>query len=156
MNETQHPPAIKFLVVSAVRGDRRYRALHLIEQLRLLGLKCELVHMSLPAIWEKLARPWDVVVFQRVAHGRHVERMLEQLGRSGALILSDFDDLIFNVRLSASLTARIVSIPFARRCTWKTCATSGACWSGAKGRWLQSTFWPGASVSWAKHGRLLC
>jgi hypothetical protein len=41
------------LVLSEVRGDtRRYRALHLVEQLGLLGLRCEFVHMADPVIWE--------------------------------------------------------------------------------------------------------
>ena len=89
--------SLKILILSEVRGDtRRYRALHLVEQLRLLGVHCEFVHMADPGIWEKAAQPWDGVVFQRVAFGGHVERLVDQFRRRGTLILSDFDDLIFD------------------------------------------------------------
>ncbi len=84
------------LVLSEVRGDtRRYRALHLVEQFQLLGVPCEFVHMADLRFWTKVDRPWDAVIFHRVAYGKHVDRLLARLNRYKVPIFSDFDDLIF-------------------------------------------------------------
>lgn len=87
----------KILVMSEVRGDtRRYRALHLVEQLSLANISCEFIHMADPRIWNLLDRPWTMVIFHRVAYGDHVEQMLKAFHKTGTRILSDFDDLIFD------------------------------------------------------------
>lgn len=87
----------RILVTCLVRGDtRRYRSLHLVEQLRLAGLDSEFIHLADPSIWERLQQPWSAVVFQRVDYNQHLVRILDLLQRQGTLILSDFDDLIFD------------------------------------------------------------
>lgn len=86
------------LIISEVRGDtRRYRALHLVEQLRLAGIDTEYVHMADPQVWKAAERPWSIVVLHRLAYGKQVERLCARLRRNGALILTDFDDLIFDL-----------------------------------------------------------
>lgn len=86
------------MALSEVRGDtRRYRSLHLLEQLSTLGLNCEFVHMAAPALFEKTASRWDVVFFHRIAFGDHVKRLLDHFQAQNSLVLSDFDDLIFDV-----------------------------------------------------------
>ena len=88
----------KVLVLSEVRGDtRRYRALHLVEQLGLLGASCEFIHMADPALYDKAFQSWNVVVFHRVAYGDHVRRLLDYFQAHHTLVFSDFDDLIFDV-----------------------------------------------------------
>ncbi len=87
------------LVISEVRGDtRRYRALHLIEQLRLAGIPAEFVHVAGRQVWQAIERPWSIVVLHRLAFGRQVQKLGARLRRNGALILTDFDDLIFDLR----------------------------------------------------------
>jgi glycosyltransferase involved in cell wall biosynthesis len=86
------------LVISEVRGDtRRYRALHLVEQLRLAGLPCTFSHAADPGLWQAVERPWHSAVLHRLAYGRQVERLCARLRANRALILCDFDDLIFDL-----------------------------------------------------------
>ncbi len=86
------------LLFSEVRGDtRRYRSLHLVEQIFALGLNCDFVHMADWALFEKVLQDTDIVIFHRVAFGDHVKRLLDYFRSRNSLILFDFDDLIFDV-----------------------------------------------------------
>lgn len=84
------------LVVSGVRGDtRRYRILHLYEQLRLTGLRPALSHLSDPALLER-ARAARVAVLHRVAYDRTVQKLLDTLRRQNALVVLDADDYLYD------------------------------------------------------------
>ena len=85
------------LVISEVRGDtRRYRSLHLIEQLQLAGAPCRFVHAADLHGINFQAQTYRMVVFQRVACPPYFERMTDKMLAAGTVILSDFDDLIFD------------------------------------------------------------
>ena len=98
-DSTAYPQATHgVLVLSEVRGDtRRYRALHLVDQLRLLGIPCRFMQMADPQVRQIATQPWAIAVFHRVSGGREAGRILQQLRDSKTLILADFDDLIFDV-----------------------------------------------------------
>lgn len=86
------------LVLSEVRGDtRRYRALHLVDQLRLLGIPCRFVQMADPQARQIASQPWAIAIFHRVSSGYEAQKILRGLRDAGTLILADFDDLIFDV-----------------------------------------------------------
>ncbi|MBE0696351.1 MAG: glycosyltransferase family 4 protein [Anaerolineaceae bacterium] len=99
--QEDHPsthPAKSILVLSGVKGDtRRYRALHLIEQLRLCGVDARFVHLTDQNFTKVLAsRSWDMVIFQRVAYVKFLGGVIEGLQKNNILMVSDFDDLIFD------------------------------------------------------------
>jgi glycosyltransferase involved in cell wall biosynthesis len=87
----------RFLVCSGVRGDtRRYRTIHLYEQLCLLGADCRLarlVDFDLPRL---LDQPWEMVFFHRVAYDSYINRLLDAVQRRGGIAVFDCDDLIFD------------------------------------------------------------
>jgi O-antigen biosynthesis protein len=91
-------PPKSILVLSGVKGDtRRYRALHLIEQLRLCGVDAQFIHLTDPRFEAVCnSRSWDMVVFQRVAWVEFLGRVIKGLEKNKILMLSDFDDLIFD------------------------------------------------------------
>lgn len=91
-------PSIDILVISGVRGDtRRYRALHLVEQMRLCGLKARFVHLT-SLDFEKVLNScsWGMVVFHRVPYRRYLGDVVDRLRKNKTVLLSDFDDLIFD------------------------------------------------------------
>jgi O-antigen biosynthesis protein len=98
MSNLSTPPAKSILVLSGVKGDtRRYRALHLIEQLRLCGVDARFIHLTDPTFEKVLhSQLWDMVVFQRVAYVAFLGRAVKELEKNNILMLSDFDDLIFD------------------------------------------------------------
>lgn len=84
------------LILSGVLGDtRRYRALHLLQQLRLAGVDCSLGHISDPNA-ARLAADARVLVLQRVGDTPLARSLLDQVHRSGGVALYDTDDLIFD------------------------------------------------------------
>lgn len=86
------------LVVSGVRGDtRRYRAFHLVEQLHLCGVDARFVHLTDFHFTKTVdSRAWDLVVLHRTPYPEYLGGIIERLKRRGALVLSDFDDLLFD------------------------------------------------------------
>jgi glycosyltransferase involved in cell wall biosynthesis len=87
----------KALVFSGVRGDtRRYRALHLLEQLQLLNVNCAFAHLTDFSVDIALNKNWDLVVFHRLPLSKHLQQIIEKLQAKGTIIISDFDDLIFD------------------------------------------------------------
>ncbi len=81
-----------------MRGDtRRYRALHLVEQLQLCGVETRFVHLT-DLGFERVINScsWDVVLLHRTPYPQYLGRIVEQLKKQGTLILSDFDDLLFD------------------------------------------------------------
>jgi len=86
------------LILSEVRGDtRRYRALHLVEQLKLIGIPSRFVQMADPQALQIAKQPWAIAIFQRVGYGRHVDKICKTLADRGTMLLVDFDDLIFDL-----------------------------------------------------------
>lgn len=86
------------LILSGVRGDtRRYRALHLVEQMRLCGLRTIFVHLTDPD-FEKVLNScaWEIVIFHRVPYRKYLGDIIGQLRKNNTILLSDFDDLIFD------------------------------------------------------------
>lgn len=84
------------LFVSGVKGDtRRYRSFHPYEQMRLLGIPCELAHI-IDANLTKKIQGVTVAIFHRVTWDQHVEFLFNKLRSQGALVLFDTDDLIFD------------------------------------------------------------
>lgn len=97
---------VNVVVISEVRGDtRRYRALHLIEQLIISDIPCEFVHLADPRIWKTIDQPWTVAIFHRVAYGDHIGKILEKLCHKGSIVISDFDDLIFDSDMFAHINS---------------------------------------------------
>lgn len=85
------------LVLSGVKGDtRRYRALHLVEQLRLCGIAAEFLHLTDPNFQQIVLQPWKIIFFHRVPYRQYMIQLIEQLNQRGTLLISDFDDLIFD------------------------------------------------------------
>lgn len=106
----------RVLVVSGVRGDtRRYRALHLVEQLRLLGTDVTYAHLMAPDFLARLCQEWDVIFFHRVAYQPYLRNALRQVKESRALLLSDFDDLIFDPEMIRYIDSPDFSDPVRRR-----------------------------------------
>jgi O-antigen biosynthesis protein len=88
---------IPVLVLSGVKGDtRRYRALHLVEQLRLCGLEAEFVHLTDMKFQQTILQPWKMIFFHRVPYRQYIIPLIDQLQQRGTLLISDFDDLIFD------------------------------------------------------------
>ncbi len=84
------------LILSGVLGDtRRYRALHLAQQLRLAGVDCAVGHISDPQA-AKLAADARLLVLQRVGDTPLAHALLDQVHRNGGAALYDTDDLIFD------------------------------------------------------------
>lgn len=97
MPEHNHISNGRILVLSGVKGDtRRYRALHLVEQLRLCGVEAEFVHLTDPKFQQILLQPWKIIFFHRVPYRQYMIPLVEQLNQRGTLLISDFDDLIFD------------------------------------------------------------
>lgn len=96
-NDLEGKP-IRILITCDVQGDtRRYRSLHLLEQLRWLGVDCVVNHISENDSRRRSQETWSMVIIQRAAFGTSVKRIIHNFRSQGALILSDFDDLIFDV-----------------------------------------------------------
>src|SRR5512145_112965 len=91
-------PGWSVLVLSGVRGDtRRYRTLHLIEQMQLLGIQCQGAHLTDADLIRKFQKPYQAVVLHRVPYDRYVQRLISMARNHGALLLFDVDDLIFDL-----------------------------------------------------------
>lgn len=89
----------RILILAEVLGDtRRYRSLHLLEQLQLAGCDAEFRDITEPGILKITQNKWDVVILQRLTYGRIVKRIIDTTRSQGAFIISDFDDLIFDVK----------------------------------------------------------
>ena len=92
----EKPGDQSILILSGVRGDtRRYRTLHLFEQLRLVGIDCALSHLTDPQLPRLLERA-KMVIFHRTPLDGYVDKLLERLRRRGALVILDVDDLVFD------------------------------------------------------------
>lgn len=87
----------KILIFSGVRGDtRRYRTLHLYEQLKLIdGIDCTLSHLTDPRLPE-IAESASIVILHRVAFDRHVEKLFAAFRRRKALVILDADDFLYD------------------------------------------------------------
>ncbi len=84
------------LILSGVRGDtRRYRTLHLHQQLRLSGLDSLNSHttdLRLP----ELARRAAVMVLHRVTYDDYIAALIQGVHDRQGLVLVDTDDLVFD------------------------------------------------------------
>lgn len=75
-------------------GDaQRYRCLHLQEQLNGVGITCEVREFRgygqpLPVA--------DLIIFHRVPHDRHLQRLMDHAREQNTILLFDTDDLIFD------------------------------------------------------------
>jgi len=86
------------LITCEVRGDtRRYRSLHLVEQLNFLGITCCFLHLADLSQVDPAVFRWDMIVFQRAAYGQRIRKLMDYYMRRGTVIFSDFDDLIFDI-----------------------------------------------------------
>lgn len=86
----------KVLIFSGVRGDtRRYRSLHLYEQLRLAGVDCALSHLMDPRLPD-LVQNVSAAILHRVAADGYVARLLERLRKQNALVVLDADDFLYD------------------------------------------------------------
>jgi glycosyltransferase involved in cell wall biosynthesis len=86
----------QILIFSGVRGDtRRYRTLHLYEQLRLAGLDCVVSHLTDAQLPGQIQNA-RAVILHRVAYDGYVARLLDQLRSRGALIVLDADDFLYD------------------------------------------------------------
>lgn len=84
------------LILSGVRGDtRRYRTLHLYEQLCLAGFDCVLSHITDPHLLEYVSSA-AVAILHRVAFDKNVEKTLAALRKRNALVLLDADDFLYD------------------------------------------------------------
>jgi glycosyltransferase involved in cell wall biosynthesis len=90
--------AKRILLCSGVRGDtRRYRLLHLHEQLCALGLESNLKSMVDLDLELAFRQSWDMVILHRVAYDAYFKKLITLVQRSGAMIIFDCDDLIFDL-----------------------------------------------------------
>lgn len=88
------------LILSGVRGDtRRYRALHLLEQLQLLGVPSRFVHLTDPSVQKYIQPGLRFAILHRVPYEPVSQALLERMRANGTVIISDFDDLVFNVEM---------------------------------------------------------
>ena len=88
------PPNI--LILSGVRGDtRRYRTLHLHQQLRLSCIDCLLSHATDPRL-PVLARQAAIVILHRVSYDPYIAGLIHTVHARQGLVLVDTDDLIFD------------------------------------------------------------
>lgn len=86
----------KLLILSGVRGDtRRYRCLHLYEQLKILDTRVELSHITHPKIAQQIEKA-DIVIFHRTAYDQFVGGLIKKIENNNGIIISDIDDLIFD------------------------------------------------------------
>lgn len=84
------------LVLSGVLGDtRRYRALHLVQQLQMAGAACTYAHITDPGI-ETAADLASVLVLQRVAYTPLAAGLIQRVRQNGGMVLADTDDLVFD------------------------------------------------------------
>lgn len=99
MSMDEQSNAGRILIISGVRGDtRRYRALHLFEQLQLAGANVVLSHLvdrNLP----HLAASASLVIVHRVAMDRYVDRIFRIIRRHGALLVLDADDFLYDASI---------------------------------------------------------
>ena len=100
------PMSPRILLTSGVRGDtRRYRALHLYEQLLLAGIDAQYYHLTDPKLLKAASQEsWDWVILHRVAYSDYIRQVLESV-HSRSLICSDFDDLIFDPSVFAFINS---------------------------------------------------
>jgi 2-polyprenyl-3-methyl-5-hydroxy-6-metoxy-1,4-benzoquinol methylase/glycosyltransferase involved in cell wall biosynthesis len=91
----------RLLLVSGSTGDmERYRCLHLREQLRLLGVHCELRRITDPQL-TALVSQYKLVVLHRVAHDQRVENLISTARVTfQATVIFDVDDLVFQPELA--------------------------------------------------------
>lgn len=86
----------KIVVLSGVRGDtRRYRTIHLYEQLTLAGVNCLLSHITDPELPQKIDQA-SVVIFHRTTYDTYVEQLLDSIHKQNSLAILDVDDLVFD------------------------------------------------------------
>ncbi len=91
--DNTNPPV---LIFSGVRGDtRRYRTLHLHQQLRLAGVDCVLSHTTDPRL-PGLARGAAVAILHRVSYDPYIAGIVNDLRARHGLVLVDTDDLVFD------------------------------------------------------------
>lgn len=91
---TQNFPHV--LILSGIRGDtRRYRALHLYQQLVYAGVSCQYRHISDPDV-DRAASGADLLVLHRASFDRKIERLISQMKQKGGVVIYDTDDLIFD------------------------------------------------------------
>jgi glycosyltransferase involved in cell wall biosynthesis len=84
------------LILSGARGDtRRYRAFHLYEQAHLLGLNCQLAHVTDPRLSEKVESS-GIVVIHRASFNNQIEWLEREIHRKNGRLIQDLDDLIFD------------------------------------------------------------
>lgn len=75
-------------------GDaQRYRCLHLQEQLNGVGITCEVREFR--GYGQPLPDA-DVIIFHRVPHDRHLQRLMDRAREHNTILLFDTDDLIFD------------------------------------------------------------
>jgi glycosyltransferase involved in cell wall biosynthesis len=87
--------APSLLILSGVQGyPRRYRTFHLFEQARLVGLDCELSHVTDPDLRTKVKRS-DVVILHRTPFDSQVAWIEKVIHRNNGLFIIDFDDILF-------------------------------------------------------------
>lgn len=95
MDKANHSTG-KILILSGVRGDtRRYRCLHLYEQLSFLNTDVELSHITHPKIAQQVGDA-DFVIFHRTAYDKFVGRLINKIEKHDGIIISDIDDYIFD------------------------------------------------------------
>lgn len=84
------------LLISGVRGDtRRYRQLHLWQQLRQLGYEANIAHIIDPGTITKVSQA-SLVIFHRTPLDRTVEEILHFAQQNSIPVLSDYDDYLFD------------------------------------------------------------
>jgi len=95
VGETLHnSPGI--LIVSGVKGDtRRYRTLHLHQQLSLAGVRSVLSHVTDPLL-PGLVNQARVLILHRVIFNPFIAKLIQLVRSNNGLILVDTDDLIFD------------------------------------------------------------
>lgn len=93
------PDQGKVLIFSGVRGDtRRYRALHLYEQLSLAGVDCCLSYLADPRLTAKVDSA-AAVVMHRVAYDRYVAKLVERMRHRNLLVVLDADDFLYDASI---------------------------------------------------------
>ncbi len=86
------------LILSGVLGDtRRYRTLHLHQQLRLAGVDSTLSHTTDPHLPAQVRRA-AVVVLHRVTYDPYVAGLINGVHARQGLVLVDADDLVFDLQ----------------------------------------------------------
>ncbi len=95
-----HPEAVpashNILIVSGAKGDtRRYRTIHLHQQLQLMGLDSSLSHITNPNL-PTLVKRADILILHRAPNDPLVAGIIETVHERRGLVLMDTDDLIFD------------------------------------------------------------